>query len=87
MICKCGATVKASGAAPGATRSRGPFLWAIAAFFGRLVSKMDSQGRNRSRQDCGTIEVRSNEDTVASADAEWRSPLRRNSIRRSKALE
>jgi hypothetical protein len=39
------------------------------------------------RQDCGTIDVRSNGETITSGDGEWRSPLRSNSIRRSKAVE
>ena len=38
-------------------------------------------------QDWGTIDVRSNEVTIASGDGEGRSLLRWNSIRRSKALE
>jgi hypothetical protein len=33
------------------------------------------------------IEVRSAEVTVASGDDDWRSPLRSNNIRRSKAVE
>jgi hypothetical protein len=39
------------------------------------------------RQECGTIDVRSNADTVTSGEDERRSPLRSNNIRRSKALE
>ena len=82
MICKCGATVKASGerghddrfrAYPTLVRNTGP-------------QNGDSEGNpDLIRQ--GTIDVRSNRDTVTSGEDERRSPPRSNNIRRSKAVE
>ena len=86
MVCKCGATVKASGGVtPRMTRFRAdstPFLKEV-----REMIRAQGARPRRPHQDCGTIDVRSNGDTIASGVGAWRSPGRSNSIRRSKAVE
>lgn len=91
MLCKCGATVKASGDAAGMTLFVDQF-WADSEAVARQMRKngrprAEPPATGNARQDCGTIDVRSNEDIIASGVDERRSLLRSNNIRRSKALE
>jgi hypothetical protein len=84
MICNCGATVKAS-----ACGRDDPFFWADPKLVRNTCPQNGHPGGNPEpiRQECGTIDVRSNADTITSGEDERCSPLRSNNIRRSKALE
>jgi hypothetical protein len=84
MGCKCGARVKASG-----DTARIAHFRADPKPICNTRSQMGTLGGNPDpiRQDCcGTMEVCSNADILTFGEG-WLSPLRSNSIRRSKAVE
>src|SRR5450756_1471836 len=95
MRCKCGATVKAGGCGPddpvrvdSGADSRDRWRNDRGSDGNSPLDGPRRAYRIRYRQDCcGTIEARSNWDTMKFDAGEWRSPLRWNSIRRSNALD
>jgi hypothetical protein len=54
---------------------------------GQRLAARNLPGTGAAVQEFGTIDARSNVETVAPGANIWRSPLRWNNIRRSKALE
>ena len=74
-------------ARPRAARRNPPTAASIAQKYSRTRSEGMFLPRKRSVQDCGTIEVRSAAGIIPSGDEDRCSPLRSNSIRRSKAVE